>query len=85
MINANEAASKAKAAVESMNGELKAALSKVIEAAIAQGSCKATFYPRSGFQLQHAVCLLTNLGYKAEVCQARDQRDDNSVKISWGE
>lgn len=84
MINASEAAQKSKLALEQMTAEVQSKLQKVIDAAIAQGSCKATFYPRNKFETEKAVEVLGIFGYQATAVYAKDQRDHDQINIFWG-
>lgn len=83
MINATEAAAKTAEKVKSMTAELEANIQKVLDAAISQGSCKATFYPRNRFDVDNAMILLGGSGYGIKVIDAKDQRDNDRIEISW--
>lgn len=84
MLTASQAAQASKDSLDSMTAELEDKLQKAINAAIAQGSCKATFYPRNAFESENAVALLFDHGYAAERAPARDQRDNDRIEIQWG-
>ena len=84
MIDARQAAKATADQVAMMTSELGKGLEKVISAAIQQGSCKATFYPRNQFETTKAMELLTDYGYQAVVKPAADQRDNDRIEISWG-
>lgn len=84
MINANQAADASKAQLDKMIDDLESRLEKVITSAIGQGSCQASFYPRSKFEREKAVEILTQHGYSNALHPAKDQRDVDTIRIIWG-
>lgn len=84
MFKASEAAEASKNALEAMTVDLKNKLQRVISAAIAQGSCKTSFYPRNAFELEKATVMLEEHGYKVDLRVAKDQRDEDCINITWG-
>lgn len=84
MINATSAAIASKNQLDKMVGDLQNSLEKVISAAIAQGSCQASFYPRNKFECEKAVEILTEHGYSNALHPAKDQRDVDMIRIIWG-
>lgn len=67
-----------------MTAELSKGLEKVISAAIQQGSCKTTFYPRNQFEATRAIEMLVEYDYRVDLHHAKDQRDNDRIEIAWG-
>lgn len=83
MINAKEAAQQTAEKVQSLTADLESKLQEVIDAAIKQGSCKTSFFPRNAFDSGKSVALLDSSGYGVKVISAQDQRDRDRIEISW--
>lgn len=59
-------------------------LDNVISAAVAQGSFKATYYPKNSAVAVVAEALLKEHCYGYQHVPATDQRDRQSINITWG-
>lgn len=83
MITAKEARAQANKHKEEDNEKLLASCSTAIAAAVKDGKFSCLVYMRPGLKLQDTIKLLEAIGYTAEYKYAVDQRDCNSLKISW--
>lgn len=59
-------------------------LENVISAAVAQGSFKTTYYPKNSAHAAIAEELLKEHCYGYQPVPATDQRDRDSINITWG-
>lgn len=84
MLSAKEAHNQTSMVISENEKQLREKLTTAVQSAIKQGSMITQFYPRSQVEAVLAMRILKEHEYDTELVHAKDQRDNDYIKISWG-